>query len=450
MADNGRLERTERQRTINADAIGRRLEEVRNAELVQAMPAPALFEREQELGRNFEAFKVAHKYMVRAMHADDLEEAADYLEHVSQQYFEAMGVITSAKLDKIVVAQPEALDSASVLGGGVIRVETARQPEPGEFDGRPANWPAFRDRFKAEVHDRPQLDNVTKLIYLQKACIRSAKYVLGDWQPTAANYEKAWASLEHKFEDGHRLKQALIAKLIRLPLAQEESYNDLRKIIDGVSNTLRQLEAMKAPVAAWDDLVIGLIIDRLPKATKDAWEQKRDIRIEPTLANLMDFLEAKARGRGHMEEDSPSERGRKPWQMSRSMPPHMSNGQVPKTWPRTNFTPFNGNSEQAVRPPIGDRRPPCQVCNETVHPLYYCQKFLAKPRAGRLDDVNRLELCHNCFLKHTGVCQRPGCPKCAGEKHNSVICPKLIVPSVITNVTRVQKRYNRRSTPYQS
>lgn len=54
-----------------------------------------------------------------------------------------------------------------------IRVETAREPQIGKFDGNPADWPAFRDIFMAEVHNKA-LDPVTKLLYLQGACVDKA------------------------------------------------------------------------------------------------------------------------------------------------------------------------------------------------------------------------------------------------------------------------------------
>lgn len=66
----------------------------------------------------------------------------------------------------------------SVGQSQIIRVETARPPQIGTFNGNSADWPAFRDLFLAEVHQK-DLDAVTKLLYLQQACIDKAAATLG-------------------------------------------------------------------------------------------------------------------------------------------------------------------------------------------------------------------------------------------------------------------------------
>lgn len=72
----------------------------------------------------------------------------------------------------------------------VIRVEQARPPQIGTFSGNPADWPAFRDLFIAEVHNK-DFEPVTKLLYLQKACIERAATKLGPWQPVGDSYQAA-------------------------------------------------------------------------------------------------------------------------------------------------------------------------------------------------------------------------------------------------------------------
>lgn len=62
----------------------------------------------------------------------------------------------------------------------IKRVETALPPQIGEFDGNPANWPSFRDLFITEVHNK-ELDPVSKLRYLQTACVGRAAETLGPW-----------------------------------------------------------------------------------------------------------------------------------------------------------------------------------------------------------------------------------------------------------------------------
>lgn len=87
-----------------------------------------------------------------------------------------------------------------IVPQGFIRVETAPEPQIGKFDGNPADWPAFRDIFMAEVHNKT-MDPVTKLLYLQGACIDKAAATLGPWQPTSDNYTLACDSLRNVYDD---------------------------------------------------------------------------------------------------------------------------------------------------------------------------------------------------------------------------------------------------------
>lgn len=189
----------------------------------------------------------------------------------------------------------------SFLGGNVIRVETARAPEPGEFSGYPGDWPGFRDRFKAEVHDR-DFDDVTKLIHLQHACVGAAKTALGEWKPTASNYIKAWEGLERRYDDSYQMEQALISRLLLAVAPQKkETHLTLRTIIDVTSNTLRQLEAMHVDVSSWGPLLVNIVGSKLPRTTADAWEQRRDVINKPTFDGLIEFLEGRARGRAYVD-----------------------------------------------------------------------------------------------------------------------------------------------------
>lgn len=144
----------------------------------------------------------------------------------------------------------------------VVRIETPRAPEVGTFDGTPAKWPAFRDLFIAEIHNK-ELEPVVKLVYLQKACIEQAKEILGNWQTTNENYLEAWDHIQKKFGDIYHIKQGILNEIFKLEVLERESYRGLRHILDTTSSCLRQLKVMNVPVNYWDDIVINVTGQRL-------------------------------------------------------------------------------------------------------------------------------------------------------------------------------------------
>lgn len=134
---------------------------------------------------------------------------------------------------------------------GVIRIETGREPEEGEFDGEAANWPAFRDNLLAEVHERP-LTDARKIQLLQKACTGRAKLAIGSWRATAENYAEAWKYLYARYNDDFRVQQAYVDEIMDLQPLGEESAAGHNRILDVTTSALRRLETMGVQIADWD------------------------------------------------------------------------------------------------------------------------------------------------------------------------------------------------------
>lgn len=178
----------------------------------------------------------------------------------------------------------------------VIKLVQQRVPEVGTFNGEPSDWPAFRDLFVAEVHDKTDMEPVTKLIYLQKACRDNAKRTLGTWLLTDENYEAAWNLLKEKYEDNFSVKQSLLTNLRALPAIRRENFNELRMIVDTTNTCLRQLKVLGVATESWDDIIINFIMERLPTRTIDAFEQTRTNQDNPNLKRVLDFLDGRARG----------------------------------------------------------------------------------------------------------------------------------------------------------
>lgn len=451
-----------RRRLVCEKAIRHRHREMTDFELYEHLGHAALEARKTQLEQDFANFKATHRKVINVLDADEIEVAADLQEEVSQQYFAAIEILNSQIALKAPSTQAhnDTLNTTFGTSNGIIRVEAARAPEPGKFDGKATNWPAFRDRFKAEVYDREQLDDVTKLLYLQDACIGAAKQTLGDWQPIAANFEKAWESLEHKYEDSYRLEQSLINKLLSVPRANEESLTSLRQLIDIPTNTLRQLEAMKVKVQEWDPIIIGLLVHRLPRTTADAWEQKRDVSRKPILQDLLTFLEGRARGRIYIENqpsylrnnDHPNRnehfhRNRNNNQFNRNRNDQhgsTNSNNRPSTGFRQDdsrhrpynrgsisinneFNRNNASSSNAQKSNSGQfaltAPNACMECGHD-HALSKCPDFQSKPRDYCEKKVKEWDVCKCCFRKHAGVCRWGDCYQCPGEKHNRLLCLK--------------------------
>lgn len=308
----------------------------------------------------------------------------------------------------------------------VIRVEQARAPNPGVFNGDPGDWPNFRSRFYAEVQSR-QFDNATKLMFLLSACVGSAKISMGDWELTNENYEKAWQVLEEKYEDKFRLEQALVMKLLKTEKESKETHVALRNVIDKTNNTLRQLEAIGTNIDGWDPIIIGLVMAAIPRCTADAWEQHRDVNKRPGLKQLMSFLEQRAKGRVFIEAasvETPTSQPRPRAAFHFQRRPFNSKPGYEK-YERKEMKTERLLPVTTPSPADATAKGVC-VCCGGPHPLFRCPKFIEKTVEKRTEEVKQLNVCGVCLRRHAkGECKSQGaCNQCDGRSHNYLLCKR--------------------------
>lgn len=194
----------------------------------------------------------------------------------------------------------------------VLRIENSvdRETKLTQFNGNQADWPAFRDRFIAEVHKKAY-DPVRKLLYLQQACIEKAADTLGPWQPTSNNYEIAWEELKRAYDDDYHVIHGIhgiLGRMYKVTSQERETYESLKRVLDALSSGTRQLYTVTSRTVLWDQTWIHYAKQRLPKYTLGSWEQHRNRdgqnRI-PTLDEFRKFLEIKATGKREFETEQP-------------------------------------------------------------------------------------------------------------------------------------------------
>lgn len=369
---------------------------------------------------------------------------------------------TYARVKATMAARSRELNPAGALGAVAIpqpppifRYEAPREPRVGVFDGSPDGWLNFRDIFKAEIIDNEDLAEVVKLRHLQEACIGRAAEVLGPWSRTDGNFELAWQMLTDRFDDTYSMQQALIKRIYELKPLQTETFECLSNVVNVVQGALRQLKSMKLQTEHWDPLVIFLLSKRLPPATMDTWEQNRIAGVPSTLDKMMTHVQARARGRIYSDNPAPDkfQKGNHQPQGSNNNRSHNNRASFGFKRPENAIYPFNSQSNEKASPANasvpsrqGDNAPTCCLCNQS-HPLYRCPKFLDVPLNKKIELVDQLGICRNCLSNHPkGQCKFSACPRCPGEHHNSLLCPKKFGASVnLVQTNKPNKRAKKRS-----
>lgn len=196
----------------------------------------------------------------------------------------------------------------------------------------------------------------------------------------------------------------------------------------------------------------SLVVSRLPKSTADAWEQRRNVDTVPTLKELLDFIDGKARGRMFVDavEDQKSQMHPEKKQDPQEHRERRSDGRFVRRNDLRDRSPFKqssigdtrggGGERHGERRAEGSRR--CYYCGNT-HRLHECEAFLKLAVGKRVAEVKSWKACVNCFRKHDGVCNRPGCSKCGGL-HNTLLCLKGNAKPATVNVVQSENRFRRK------
>lgn len=136
----------------------------------------------------------------------------------------------------------------------------------GHFNGDYAEWPSFRDRYKARIHDCTDILITHKWGYLRSSLSGDALRAMGTWKDTDENYEHAWNRLCSQYNDDYMAVQTLIQKLLNIPRMRGATSDGLRSISDTVHGCLSQLSRYVS-TQSWDPLIIFLIVDKLDNDT---------------------------------------------------------------------------------------------------------------------------------------------------------------------------------------
>jgi hypothetical protein len=435
------IERVSAMRQSYQAAIERILTEVMNEEGFQELSLVGLRVRRQRLVSNFEAFEnIDILYRQRYPIATDQvylrleQELMIALEKIDTQ-------VNNEERNVVQITEPMERPIQ------VIKVETARRPQLTKFNGSPSEWPAFRDLFLAEVHNK-EMESVQKLLYLQGACTGKASKTLGPWPPTNDNYLLAWDTLVSAYEDNYHIVHDILGSLYSIKKQEKESYDSIRTVLDSMSGGLRQLSALTDTQTMCDQMWIHYAKQRLPKNTIDAWEQHRtreNVTNLPTLDEFKRFMESKARGRREYEEEPVSEKPpteRYSRHYNRDNPGQSNVGGYRKNRyqpfdRQQRISTFSGNRQEHAteqpneRPQQAINRKGCVVpgCDAT-HPVYMCDAFRKLNIPERLNIVRQSRLCHCCLNPghFARDCQRGTCTLCpdSSKKHHIRLCEKSL------------------------
>lgn len=262
-----------------------------------------------------------------------------------------------------------------------------------KFSGKLCEWLSFRDLFTSSVHNNSSLSDAQKLNYLQSSVTGEASNIIKAMFVTDANYSIAWNLLSNRYQNEREIAFSVIGKLLSLPNMHADSSSSLRLLVDSISECKRQLETLGLPVDKWDAILGAIVIQKLDKASIQAYELSLTTTAIPAFNDMLQHLEHRARALASGVHRMPSA----------SKQPHAASGKI-----RVHHT----NTKQ----------PRCKICNG-MHQHHKCPKFLEMPPAERHVQIKKINVCFNCLQdNHSSMnCTSKFTCRHCNKRHHSLI-----------------------------
>ena len=252
------------------------------------------------------------------------------------------------------------------------------------FDGEVLKWQPFWQAFDAEIHSDPTIANINKFNYLMGQLEPCVSSTVGGLFPSNDSYPQLVNLLQERYGSVPKIIMAYMRALYALPIP-ENSISSLRTFYDSLESYVRGLEALGKAADTYGDLLVCILLDKLPG----------DLR-----QNL---------ARRHDQDDWPLEDLRKALRdeirvLEAGQSSSSSSG---STFKQTNA--FYGTASSASK-----THAKCSFCDGEHFPSH-CSQF--ETPESRMNIAIQKRLCQNCLsrfhlkkdCKSSTRCHVPGC-----------------------------------------
>ncbi|GBN92666.1 hypothetical protein AVEN_114546-1 [Araneus ventricosus] len=264
------------------------------------------------------------------------------------------------------------------------------------FYGKIEEFSNFKNQFVSLMSDNKELTNDQKLFYLKADLRGEAKLI----ETSDDTFESLFSALEERFENKRAVVDIHIQNMLKIEKLNFESSKGLRNITDTINKSLRALKSFKLDCNNLANaILVNIILERLDKDTRKAYELFIQTKGIPSLNELLKFLESRAMVLDQLGNTPSNNKFRKEFQGS--------------AYKSKNFFVNSNKGNHVIKK--------CILCT-IDHPLHKCYEFLKLSIAKRIEFIEKHHLCRNCLKMHNAPRKSTFlCRECHKSGHNSLI-----------------------------
>ena len=245
------------------------------------------------------------------------------------------------------------------------------------FDGNLLHWMRFWEQFEVAVHNKTNLSEAEKLVYLQHALKGgAAKQAIEGLSSSSEHYTEAIQCLKDRYSGPRLIHQAHVRMIVEAAPLKDGTGRELRKLHDHVQQHLRALRSFDHdPPGAF---ITSLLELKLDQETMFEWQRhSQESKDIPHYDDLLKFLDLRAQA---SESSSDPER--------KSTRAGSNHSHIPRNHTGKRVSSFSATVVSSMN---------CVACKRERHPIYACSKFKALTHDERMTIIKSNSLCLNCL-----------------------------------------------------
>ena len=166
--------------------------------------------------------------------------------------------------------------------------------EVSTFDGDLLKWKSFWDQFRVSIHDRTDLTNAEKMVYLQNALKDNmARCTIEGLTKSGEHYEEAVRCLQTHYDRPRMIHQAHVRRIIDAPSLKDGTGKELQILHDTVVQHLRALTALGHEPSK--QFITSLLELKLDSTTMFEWQRhSQEHNDVPDCDELLAFIDLRA------------------------------------------------------------------------------------------------------------------------------------------------------------
>ena len=315
------------------------------------------------------------------------------IEEVEENYCDELGKLLEYKRKLILDEQasssqtPIALSTNANSNSASIKRKLPTVPVP-KFNGDFKECIPYRDLFTQLVVNSALSDS-EKLSLLKDSLSNEPYFLIKNLTVAEGQFvDQVWNKLLEHYNNDRNIVYSHVNTLLSLKVMNEESLQQLRKLVNQVVSSVDSLKALKAPTQHWNFFLVPLVVNCLDHATRKEWESSLGGTTEPSsFDKLIEFLNQKVRTLEALDRSSKSNQSKPKYQQSLYNSNKSANNLAQSSIPK---------SHNITKPPANLK---CFFCSG-VHSIYVCDNFRKKSVDERLGFIKASKLCFNCLAKH--------------------------------------------------